>query len=282
MGEKMEEKYSVIFTGKIIEGLDLELVKSNLITKLKISSSQVEALFKNSPRVIKTYDSKDSADKLIAALKSCGAISEIDGQEQKDDSNSFGISTDGDETSSPVTDDKVIEEETYMDIIKGWTPLEWGGVTIGVLAIIGYFFSGDDGNDTSQRLQSGTQSAQPKVSPEDTQRKNNSSLISDIWSAYERKNAVHGVSFINVKGDIVEEGTVPSSALNTIPNGPLPAYVACYDYVSITQGMGDIESDMCIYYIKNPTRGTGSFMWRGKKYISQIHKSMKSDGFKSK
>lgn len=107
------------------------------------------------------------------------------------------------------------------------------------------------------------------------------SMLKKIWSGYTNYPGNRGrdVSWMNVRGKIIKQGTVPSSALNTSVTGRLPAYLACYDYVSVMSGVGDINQDMCIYYIDNPTRGTYSIMWRGKKYIDQIKSTMASDGF---
>lgn len=81
MGEfEVGEKYSVIFTGKIIDGLDINLVKSNLSSKLKLSHEKIETLFNNSPRVLKKYEKFEESVRLITLLKSCGAIAEIEGK----------------------------------------------------------------------------------------------------------------------------------------------------------------------------------------------------------
>lgn len=105
-----------------------------------------------------------------------------------------------------------------------------------------------------------------------------------IWSAYTNYpgNAGQGVRWAEVKGKIIKQGTVPPSAMNSSAKERLPAYLACYDYVSVTAGLGDIKGNMCIYYIENPTRGTDAIMWRGKEYMSQLESSMASDGFTSK
>lgn len=79
----MGKKYSVIFTGKIIDGLDINLVKSNLSAKLKISNEKVESLFINAPRVLKKYETFEESVRLITLLKSCGAIAEIEEKKNK-------------------------------------------------------------------------------------------------------------------------------------------------------------------------------------------------------
>jgi|APEBP8051072433_1049376.scaffolds.fasta_scaffold02064_2 hypothetical protein len=113
--------------------------------------------------------------------------------------------------------------------------------------------------------------------------KSSSSAVDDIWNAYTNYpgNAGQGIRWINVQGKILKQGTVPPSAVNSSAEGRLPAYLACYDYVSVMSGMGDSKGDMCIYYIDNPTRGTHAIMWRGKEYMGQLESSMTTDGFTS-
>lgn len=135
--------------------------------------------------------------------------------------------------------------------------------------------------------------AQP-VSPEEIQRRADNKTANQkrradnktknqIWKAYATHpgNSGQGVKWINVKGEIIRQGTVPPSAVNSSAKGRLPAYLACYDFVSVMSGIGDIEGNLCLYYIDNPSRGTHAIMWRGKKYMSDIESSMASDGFTS-
>ena len=77
----MSDEYSVIFTGEIIEGLDIDLVKNNIAVKMKLSGEQVNKLFEAAPRSIKKFDTQDKANELVAAFKACGAIVEIERQE---------------------------------------------------------------------------------------------------------------------------------------------------------------------------------------------------------
>lgn len=136
----------------------------------------------------------------------------------------------------------------------------------------------------SQKKLATAQPEKPKTNPEEIQRRVNDKALNDIWNAYTNYpgNAVRGTKRINVKGKIIKQGTVPPSAVNSSAKGRLPAYIACYDYVSVISGIGDFEGDMCIYYINNPTRGTHAVMWRGKEYMSQLESSMASDGYTSK
>ena len=74
----MSGEYSVIFTGKVLDGLDLNLVKNNLADKLKMSADQVTKLFESAPMLIKKYDSNEDAESLIAVFKSCGAVCTVE------------------------------------------------------------------------------------------------------------------------------------------------------------------------------------------------------------
>lgn len=49
----------------------------------------------------------------------------------------------------------------------------------------------------------------------------------------------------------------------------------------VMSSLGDIESDMCIFYIDNPTRGTHSIIWKGKQYLGQLERSMTEYGFQA-
>ena len=105
--------------------------------------------------------------------------------------------------------------------------------------------------------------------------------LDDIWNAYTNYpgNSSAGTRWTDVKGKLIKQGTVPPSAVNSSAKKRLPAYLACYDYVMILPGLGDQESNLCVYYIDNQERGTYSIMWRGKQYISQLESEMASDGF---
>ena len=102
-----------------------------------------------------------------------------------------------------------------------------------------------------------------------------------IWSAYTTQpdNANHGVRWVHVTGKLLQSGTVPPSALNSSVTQRLPAYLACYDFTMVIDGMGDTPSNMCIYYIDNPTMGTYGMLTRGKEYLDQLNSAMDGDGF---
>ena len=106
-------------------------------------------------------------------------------------------------------------------------------------------------------------------------------LLNHIWNVYVNypDNVVEGVRYINPVGEMIKQGTVPPSAVASSADGRLPAYLACYDHVIVMSGLGDSKTDVCVYYINNPTRGTYAIMMRGKKYIDRIEAAMASDGF---
>ena len=74
----MSGEYSVVFTGKILEGLDRNLVINNIVAKTKLSIEQVVSLFETAPKSIKTFDSNEDANRLASVFKSCGAVCTVD------------------------------------------------------------------------------------------------------------------------------------------------------------------------------------------------------------
>lgn len=104
------------------------------------------------------------------------------------------------------------------------------------------------------------------------------STLNKVWDAY-RNYPGNDIKALDVKGGIVQVGIVPSTALITSKKGHLPAYLACYDYVHVFEGLGDSEMNMCIYLIDNPTRGTHGIMWRGRRFIEQLESKMVEDEF---
>jgi len=74
----MSEEYSVVFTGKILEGLDKNLVINNITAKTKLSIEQVVRLFETAPKAIKKFDSNEDAIRLVSVFKSCGAVCTVD------------------------------------------------------------------------------------------------------------------------------------------------------------------------------------------------------------
>jgi len=108
-----------------------------------------------------------------------------------------------------------------------------------------------------------------------------SAILGKIWRAFTNHpgNVGSGIRSIEVKGNLVEKGSVPPSAMNSSAEGRLPAYLACFDYVMVVPGAGDMKTDLCIYYIENPSRGNHSVMWRGKMYVDQLKSRMDNHGF---
>ena len=74
----MSGEYSVVFTGKILEGLDKNLVINNIVAKTKLSIEQVVSLFETAPKSIKKFDSNEDASRLVSVFKSCGAVCTVD------------------------------------------------------------------------------------------------------------------------------------------------------------------------------------------------------------
>lgn len=104
--------------------------------------------------------------------------------------------------------------------------------------------------------------------------------LDQVWKGYTGYpgNTIPTLDRKEVKGQMLKEGTVPSSALATSVEGRLPAYLACYDFVMVIEGV-DGKADMCVYYIDNPTRDTYAVMWRGRKYLADLEQKMAGDGF---
>ena len=74
----MSGEYSVVFTGKILEGLDKNLVINNIVAKTKLTIEQVIHLFETAPKAIKKFDSNEDANRLVSVFKSCGAVCTVD------------------------------------------------------------------------------------------------------------------------------------------------------------------------------------------------------------
>jgi hypothetical protein len=74
----MSGEYSVVFTGKILEGLDRNLVINNIAAKTRLSIEQVSSLFETAPKAIKKFDSNEDANRLASVFKSCGAVCTVD------------------------------------------------------------------------------------------------------------------------------------------------------------------------------------------------------------
>lgn len=74
----MSGEYSVVFTGKILEGLDQGLVIKNIAAKTNLNTGQVIRLFEAAPRAIKKFDSSEDAKRLVSVFQSCGAVCTVD------------------------------------------------------------------------------------------------------------------------------------------------------------------------------------------------------------
>ena len=108
-----------------------------------------------------------------------------------------------------------------------------------------------------------------------------SSQLDYIWNAHLSKSGDENYAqFTDIKGEMIKKGTVSPSSMNTSAKDRLPAYLACYTYVMILSGIGDTESDICVYLISNPTRKTELVRYRGKEYMSHLESFMAEDDFK--
>jgi hypothetical protein len=107
-------------------------------------------------------------------------------------------------------------------------------------------------------------------------------ILDQIWRGFENDgNKTPDIHYLDIKGRILKRGTVPPSVINSSAKGRLPAYLACYDYVQVLDGAGDLEANICVYYVGNPTRGTNGVMFRGGQHFNQLEEQMSSDGFTS-
>ena len=74
----MSGEYSVVFTGRILAGLDRNLVIKNIAAKTNLTTEQVIRLFEAAPKAIKKFDSNEEAGRLVSVFQSCGAVCTVD------------------------------------------------------------------------------------------------------------------------------------------------------------------------------------------------------------
>jgi zinc-ribbon domain len=159
----------------------------------------------------------------------------------------------------------------------------FAAVTLGGLGLLIMLFAGpNDSNEhganaTRTSVASPAALAAARQASEAAARRQ---LLDKIWHAFVDRPGNSG-RWLNVQGEIVKTGTVSPKAMATSFEGRLPAYLACYDYVMVVDGLGDTKSDMCIYLIVNDARGTQAVMWRGKKYMSELESAMRDGDFQS-
>jgi len=70
-------RYSVVFTGRIIEGADPATVRGNLGRMFKVDESKVEAMFSGRPVLIKKNLDEEKANSYKAALAKAGAVVDV-------------------------------------------------------------------------------------------------------------------------------------------------------------------------------------------------------------
>ena len=73
----MSEAYSVVMTGKIIEGFDLDQVKANVSRLFKLNGEQLEKMFSGKPVTIRRGIDKEQAVRLRSALTKAGALAAV-------------------------------------------------------------------------------------------------------------------------------------------------------------------------------------------------------------
>jgi len=156
---------------------------------------------------------------------------------------------------------------SIAELVRSWSLVDWlgaGFIVVGIFVI-------------ASKMTSPSSEAQGSDSRSGSQER----LVEEIWRGYQKApgNRGTGIKEINVRGRLIETGTVPASAMATSAIGRLPAYLACYDYVMVISGMGDTEANMCVFYIDNPSRGTYSVAWRGRQHLEQLRGIMRSSEF---
>lgn len=106
-------------------------------------------------------------------------------------------------------------------------------------------------------------------------------IVEKVWQGYVENpdNARSGFSWLEVNGQLLKKGTVSPSAINSSAKERLPAYMACYDFVSVMGALGEEPGNICIYYVDNLPGNSHSVMSRGKGYTGQLESKMRADGF---
>ena len=72
-----EGNYQVIFSGNIIDGAELDMVKRNVARVFKLDAEQVEKLFCGRRLILKKQIDQDTAEKYQAMMQRAGAICEV-------------------------------------------------------------------------------------------------------------------------------------------------------------------------------------------------------------
>lgn len=73
----MAQTYSVIFSGKVAEGFEVEQVKQNMAQVFKLSADKVERLFSGKPVAIKRSVDQSAALKIRNVMAKAGALGVI-------------------------------------------------------------------------------------------------------------------------------------------------------------------------------------------------------------
>lgn len=73
----MSDSYSVVMTGKVAEGKELEQVKANVGKLFRIGEAQLNRMFAGKPVAVRKGISLEQADKICAALMKAGAEARV-------------------------------------------------------------------------------------------------------------------------------------------------------------------------------------------------------------
>ena len=75
-----EQRYRLVFAGKVSPGQDVEAVKNNLAARLKLDSEKIARLFSGKRTVIRSDVDRQKARKYEVAFLKAGAVLEIEEQ----------------------------------------------------------------------------------------------------------------------------------------------------------------------------------------------------------
>jgi|TARA_R110000850_G_scaffold216060_1_gene341589 hypothetical protein len=102
---------------------------------------------------------------------------------------------------------------------------------------------------------------------------------SDIWESFISQPGNQS-DYYEPTGKILLTGTVPASAIGSVAEKRLPAYFAVFDFVENVEISGfsrEVEMQLYMYYIKNPSINKEKITWGTEEAIA---KQMKNDNFK--
>ena len=71
------DRFNIVFTGELLKGLQVEVVKENFSKAFKISGMQLDALFQGKPVILKKNVDVDTGRQYQAQLKKFGMLSSL-------------------------------------------------------------------------------------------------------------------------------------------------------------------------------------------------------------